>query len=79
MTMGTAELVGTSGNTFGVFGSILAEMFVQMLVACDFHQYVLLGHNFFWHPFRIIIYQSYNSVLHIHYSCQSMLYIPSFW
>ena len=47
MTVGTAELVGTSGNTFGVFGSILAEMFVQMLVACDFHQYVLLGHNFF--------------------------------
>jgi hypothetical protein len=67
MTMGATELVGSSGNTFGVFGSNLAEMFVQMLVAYDFHQYVRLGHNFlFRHPFCIIIYQSYNSVLHIH-------------
>jgi hypothetical protein len=46
---------------------ILADMFVQIFVACDIHQYVKLSHNFFFgRPFRIIIYQSYNLVLHFH-------------
>jgi hypothetical protein len=46
---------------------ILADMFVQILVACDIRQYVKLGHNFFFgRPFRIISYKSYNLVLHIH-------------